>query len=55
MLVTIDVEAIAKLASKYQESNEDLSYPFWAAFRDLYPEAGDIAHDILETNELVDD
>ena len=54
MIITIDVAEIAKNASEYQENNEDLSYPFWMAFRDLYPEAGDVAAAILTSNDLID-
>ena len=54
MIVTIDVSAIAKKASEYQEHNEDFSYPFWMAFRDLYPEAGDLAAAIIKSKELID-
>ena len=38
MKVTIDIQAIAQKAQKYQFHDEDYSYPFWMAFRDLYPE-----------------
>lgn len=50
MKVTIDVEAIAKRAAEYQENNDDISYPFWMAFRDMYPQAGDAAWAVLITN-----
>ena len=52
MKVTIDIEAIAKRAAEYQENNGDISYPFWMAFRDLYPLAGDAAYAALITNTI---
>jgi hypothetical protein len=52
MMVTIDVLAIAKRAAEYQENNDDISYPFWMAFRDLYPQAGDAAWAALITNTI---
>jgi hypothetical protein len=53
MKVTIDIEAIAKRAAEYQENNGDFSYPFWMAFRDLYPSAGNAAWGKLASNKLV--
>ena len=52
MKVTIDIEAIAKRAVEYQENNGDISYPFWMAFRDMYPNAGDAAYAVLITNTI---
>lgn len=48
----IDIPKICAHAAQYQESNEDISFPFYRAFHDLYPEAGDLACDILENNIL---
>ena len=47
MNITIDIEAITRLAKQYQDGNQDFSYPFWMAFRDLYPAAGDAAERLL--------
>jgi len=63
MMVTIDIDAIAKRAAEYQaylmslrlikgENNNDISYPFWIAFRDLYPQAGDAVWAVLITNTI---
>ena len=46
----IDIPKICAQAQQYQEGHEDFSYPFWAAFRDLYPEAGDLAYKIFVEN-----
>jgi hypothetical protein len=52
MKVTIDIKAIAQKAQEYQEHDEDYSYPFWMAFRDLYPEEGNFAAFLLKQNEV---
>ena len=48
MKVTIDIQAIAQRAQEYQEHDEDYSYPFWMAFRDLYPEEGNLIAILLK-------
>jgi hypothetical protein len=48
MRVTIDIQAIAQRAQEYQEDDEDYSYPFWMAFRDLYPEEGNLIAILLK-------
>ena len=52
MKVTIDIQAIAQRSQEYQEHSEDYSYPFWMAFRDLYPEEGNFAAFLLKQNEV---
>ena len=54
MKVTIDLQAIAKQAAEYRENDQDFSYPFWMAFRDLYPEEGDMAAFLLEQVEVTE-
>ena len=41
MITTFDLDKVIALAKEYQESKGDISFPFYRAFHDLYPEAGD--------------
>ena len=41
MIATIDLDRIIAEARKSQEHSQDISFPFYRAFHDLYPEAGD--------------
>ena len=54
MKVTIDIKAIAQKAQEYQENDEDYCYPFWMAFRNLYPEEADftalLLNDLFKQN-----
>ena len=47
MKATIDLDLIIQEARKHQEHPEDISFPFYRAFHDLYPEAGDYLYNQL--------
>jgi hypothetical protein len=53
MIATIDLDRIIAEARKSQESPQDISFPFYRAFHDLYPEAGDYLYQQL-TNEVTE-
>lgn len=47
MKATIDLDLIIQEARKSQEHPDDISFPFYRAFHDLYPEAGDYLYEEL--------
>ena len=50
MEILIDLELIIKQAKDYQENENDISFPFYRAFHDLHPEAGDFLCNGLKNN-----
>ena len=51
MKATIDLDLIIAEARKMQESKGDISFPFYRAFHDLYPEAGDYLYNQLSDED----